>query len=89
MPKYRRKPIVVEAVKITRPMTIDTAEGSVVGNPGDYLITDTNGDQYPCNGQEFEKSYELIKSRFDVKVFIKKSLRKVKRKSKEIIYNQN
>ncbi|MBU9711776.1 PGDYG domain-containing protein [Evansella tamaricis] len=88
MPKYRRKPIVVEAVKITRPMTIDTVEGAMTGNPGDYLITDSNGEQYPCPASEFDKVYEPMSPRFDVKTFLVKSYRKVKRKSKEIILSK-
>ncbi|MDG5788451.1 hypothetical protein QA612_13260 [Evansella sp. AB-P1] len=85
MPKYRQKPKVVEAIKITRLMTIETAEGRVTGNPGDYLITDTNGEQYPLESHIFEKNYEPIKDRINIKLFIRKSLRKVKVKSKEII----
>ncbi|MFC0559619.1 hypothetical protein, partial [Halalkalibacter alkalisediminis] len=84
MARYRSKPVVVEAVKISRTITIETSEGTVKGYPGDYLITDANGEQYPCNSAKFEKSYERIKDGMDVKSLIIRSLRKVKRKSKEV-----
>ncbi|MDT8858659.1 PGDYG domain-containing protein [Alkalihalobacillus sp. MEB130] len=83
MARYRRKPVIIEAVKITRTITIETAEGSLTGRPGDYLITDTNGEQYPCNAEKFEKMYERVKDGKDVTSFFKRAFRKVKRKSKE------
>ncbi|WP_332633627.1 hypothetical protein [Halalkalibacter flavus] len=83
MARYRRKPEIIEAVKITRTITIETASGSLTGNPGDYLITDKYGEQYPCDARKFEQTYERVKDGKDVTTFIKKALRKVKRKSKE------
>ncbi|MFC0469639.1 hypothetical protein ACFFHM_03615 [Halalkalibacter kiskunsagensis] len=84
MARYRTKPVVIEAVKITRTITIETAEGSIVGRPGDYLITDKNGEQYPCTAEKFVKTYERVKDGSDVTSFLKRSLRKLKRKSKEL-----
>ncbi|MFA9560547.1 hypothetical protein ACERII_24920 [Evansella sp. AB-rgal1] len=85
MPKYRRKPQVVEAVKITRTITIESVEGTMTGNPGDYLITDPSGEQYPLKANVFEKTYEQVKGSKDIKQFIRRSLGKIKRKSKEIM----
>ena len=82
MPKYRRKPVVVEAVKITSPITIDTLEGKLNGKAGDYLITQADGAQYPCNAETFEKTYEPVKTYIDVKTLMFKVLRKVKHKLK-------
>lgn len=62
MPLYRKKPVIIEAVKITRPITIDTLEGSMVGNVGDWLITGVNGEQYPCKNDVFQKTYESVGS---------------------------
>ncbi|WP_209124726.1 hypothetical protein [Alkalihalobacillus sp. BA299] len=84
MPKYRKIPVLVEAVKITRPITIETAEGTVKGLPGDYLITEANGEQYPIRAELFETTYEPVKTHKDVKVFLQRALRKMRRKSKEI-----
>lgn len=55
---YRKRPVVVEAVRLTRQVTIHTLEGDMVGNPGDWLITGVNGEQYPCKDDIFQKTYE-------------------------------
>lgn len=72
MPKYRKKPVIVEAVKLTRSITIDTSNGTMKGLPGDYLITDKNGEQYPLDRDTFEAEYEKMKVQIDLKdIFIK------------------
>lgn len=58
MGKYRKKPVVVEAVQLSRKVTIHTLEGDMVGNPGDWMITGVNGEQYPCKDDVFQKTYE-------------------------------
>jgi hypothetical protein len=58
MPRYQKKPVIVEAVQLTRQVTIETLEGSMVGNVGDWLITGVNGEQYPCKDDIFQKTYE-------------------------------
>ncbi len=58
MAKYVKRPIVVEAVRLTQQITIHTLEGDMVGNPGDWLITGVNGEQYPCKDEIFQKTYE-------------------------------
>lgn len=72
MPKYRKKPIIVEAVKLTRSITIETPNGTMKGLPGDYLITDKNGEQYPCDRDQFEAEYEPVKGQiFLIEIFQK------------------
>ncbi|GAE37235.1 hypothetical protein [Halalkalibacter akibai] len=89
MARYRSKPVIVEAVKISRTITIETTEGSLKGYPGDYLITDANGDQYPCQAVKFESTYERIRDGVDVKSLFLRSLRKFKRKSKELFQTKS
>lgn len=60
MGKYRKRPVVVEAVRLSRKTTIHTLEGNMVGNPGDWLITGVNGEQYPCKDDIFQKTYESV-----------------------------
>lgn len=55
---YRKRPVVVEAIRLTERITIHTLEGDMVGNPGDWLITGVNGEKYPCKPDIFEKTYE-------------------------------
>ncbi|MDQ0255699.1 hypothetical protein J2S74_003081 [Evansella vedderi] len=83
MAKYKRKRIVVDAVRITRPITIETSKGTMKGNPGDFLITDKNGEQYPCESELFYEMYEPVKGYVNVKSFMGKSWRKLKQKIKE------
>ena len=58
MPKFRKKPVVIDAMRITRKMTVTTLEGVMTGNPGDWLITGVNREQYFCKDDIFRKTYE-------------------------------
>ncbi|WP_078547863.1 hypothetical protein [Litchfieldia alkalitelluris] len=80
MPKYRKKPIIVEAVKLKRSITIETSNGTMKGLPGDYLITDKNGEQYTCDRDQFENDYELVKGHINFKEIIRNSFRLLKTK---------
>ena len=60
MPKFRKKPVVIEAVQLTRPVAIKTLEGDMLGNIGDWLITGVAGEQYPCKPDIFEATYEPV-----------------------------
>ena len=62
MAKYRKKPVVIEATKITRKSTIHTLEGKMIGEPGDWLITGVNGEQDPCKDDVFQKTYEPVEN---------------------------
>ncbi|MED1535442.1 hypothetical protein [Bacillus pseudomycoides] len=39
---------------------VETAEGVMKANIGDYIITGVNGEKYPCKAEIFEKTYELV-----------------------------
>lgn len=79
--KYRKKPIVVEAVRNTgqnvfeigkfsegkcRPVftpngykfSVDTLEGTIEANIGDYIIKGVKGEFYPCKPDVFEATYD-------------------------------
>lgn len=58
MPRFRKLPVVIEAIRITRPMTIETREGTMKAAPGDWLVTGTHGEQYPVKNHIFVKVYE-------------------------------
>lgn len=60
MTKYRKKPVVIEAIQITRKMTVETLEGVMQGNPGDWLITGVKGEQYFCRNDIFQETYEKV-----------------------------
>lgn len=94
MAKYKKKPIVVEAVRWTGSnleeirnfvgndlienyikhfdiervlikqtlvgIAIDTLEGTMRVNYGDYIIKDVNNELYPCEPDIFEQTYEEV-----------------------------
>ena len=60
MPKYRKKPVIIEASQLTRKMTVETLEGVMTGNIGDWLITGIKGEQYFCKNDVFKMTYEKV-----------------------------
>jgi hypothetical protein len=56
--KHRKKPVVIEAQKINEPFQVETLEGVMKGNPGDWLIKGVNGELHPCKPDIFIKTYE-------------------------------
>lgn len=82
MAKYRKRPVVIEAMQYhgdenfnlvrmfvgdNRPIHqlgdsvigIETLEGVMQANPGDWIIRGVKGECYPCKPDIFEMTYEL------------------------------
>lgn len=57
MSKFTKLPIPIEAVRLTERTEIHTREGTIVGLPGDWLLTGVEGEQYPCGDEIFRKTY--------------------------------
>jgi len=86
MPKFRKKPVVIEAVRWLNdnwdelqefaadcdqkcpivycgygsPLVINTLEGDMLADDGDWIIKGVAGEFYPCKPDIFEKTYENI-----------------------------
>jgi len=58
--KFRKKPVVIEAVKIEELIEIKTLEGTMTGKVGDWLITGVQGEKYPCRHDIFVAAYEPV-----------------------------
>ena len=58
--KFRKKPVVVDAYQTDREMILETLEGVMHAEPGDWIITGVNGERYPCKPDIFEKTYEQV-----------------------------
>jgi len=84
MPKFRKKPVVIEAVSFSSDnfevieqlqelgfdavrisyekqmpvLKIDTLEGEMTAQIGDWIIKGVNGEFYPCKPDIFDKTYE-------------------------------
>ena len=56
--KYRKKPVVIKAVRLTEGVRIKTLEGTLIAKPGDYIIEGVEGEIYPCDQTIFWKTYE-------------------------------
>jgi len=39
---------------------IETLEGDMIANAGDYIIKGVNGEFYPCKPDIFQKTYDVI-----------------------------
>jgi len=74
MAKYRKLPVVIDAVKFTgsnqaevlRFIYPDLSESALTGlqghmtaSPGDFVIKGVKGEFYPCKPEIFEATYEL------------------------------
>lgn len=58
--KYRKKPVVIEAYQTDEVIYIETLEGVLKADIGDYIITGVRGEQYPCKPDIFEATYEEV-----------------------------
>jgi len=58
MPKFRRKPIIVDAEQLDAPTSVETLEGVMRGEPGDWLVTGIAGEKYIVKDFIFRQIYE-------------------------------
>lgn len=57
---YRKKPIIIYAKQMDKPFEVKTLEGTMMGKAGDYLIIGVKGEEYPCDKEIFELSYDEV-----------------------------
>jgi hypothetical protein len=55
---FKKKPIIIKAIKIDKEFEIDTLKGTMKGNAGDWLIKGIKGELYPCKPDVFQQTYE-------------------------------
>jgi hypothetical protein len=57
--KFRKKtPVTAYRYEGRVPLIIHTLEGDMTAEPGDWIITGVEGEQYPCKPDIFEATYE-------------------------------
>jgi hypothetical protein len=56
----RKKPVCVYAIHMAEPFTVETLEGTMRGNAGDWLIKGVNGELYPSKPDIFAKTYDVL-----------------------------
>ena len=60
MPSFRKKPVVIEAERLDKPVVIETLEGDMQANAGDWLIKGVRGEFYPCKDDIFRQTDEPV-----------------------------
>ena len=64
MPKFRKKPVVIEARQIAATELVLTAHGRVRAESGDWILTDPRtGDTWPVKPDIFEATYEPVEAK--------------------------
>lgn len=58
--KYKKKPVVIEAYQTDVELDIETLEGTMHANVGDFIITGVKGEQYPCKPDVFWQTYDEV-----------------------------
>ena len=62
--KYKKaikKPIPVRCFQIHESFEVETLEGVMKGQAGDWLMVGIHGEMYPIAKEIFEKTYDLVK----------------------------
>lgn len=60
MPRFRKRPVVIEAERTDTALVIDTLEGLMQAEPGDWIVTGVKGEKYPVKPDIFEMTYEPV-----------------------------
>jgi len=57
---FKKKPVIIEARRLTTQMEVLTLEGIMRGSAGDWLIKGVEGEKYICKDAIFRQTYEPI-----------------------------
>lgn len=60
MPRFRKRPVIIDAVRLKHRVIIEGPIGHRVGNPGDWLITGVADQRYFCDDDIFHATYEPV-----------------------------
>lgn len=60
---YKKLPIPIKATKMPDKFIVETLEGTMTGEAGDYLIIGAEGEKYPCKSSVFEKTYVKVETK--------------------------
>ena len=58
--QFRKKPVVIAARRLGARQEIRTREGTIVGEPGDWLLVGVEGEEYPCSDRIFRATYDPV-----------------------------
>ena len=58
--KALKKPLQITAFQVNEPFTVETTEGTMKGESGDWLIQGVLGEMYICPADVFQKTYDIL-----------------------------
>ena len=59
--KYaRKKPIMIRVAELDERIYIETREGTLIGEIGDFLAEGIEGELYPIGKDIFKKTYDIV-----------------------------
>ncbi|NLY44734.1 MAG: hypothetical protein GX053_01900 [Tissierella sp.] len=58
--RFVKKQIIVEAYQTNIPIDIETLEGTIHANKGDWIVTGVKGERYPVRKDIFEETYIAV-----------------------------
>ncbi|OLN23866.1 hypothetical protein BTO30_02690 [Domibacillus antri] len=58
--KFVKKQVVISAFRTDKVMFIETLEGTMKAEKGDWIVTGIKGEQYPVKPDIFEETYKAI-----------------------------
>jgi len=61
--QYKKKPVKIIACLLTENVLVETLEGTMKGNKGDYLIQGIKGELYPCKLEIFKETYKRLRGK--------------------------
>jgi len=58
--RYRRRPVILLAMEFDHPFGVETPEGFMRGQAGDYLVRGLADEIYPVSAEVFHELYEEV-----------------------------
>ena len=52
--------MILLAMEFDHPFGVETSEGFILGQAGDYLVRDPTGEMYPVSAEVFHELYEEV-----------------------------
>ena len=57
---YRKKPVTIQAYQTDKELEIETLEGTMKADKGDFIIRGVQGELYPCKPDIFYATYDKV-----------------------------
>ena len=54
---FRKLPVVISAYRTAEQVEIETWEGTMTAEPGDWIVRGVQGELYPCKDSVFKETY--------------------------------